>query len=310
MMKGLILLALVAYAAAQGMSEKYLGQIGYETKVEVDKNSGIGKVQIQFSDKDYPAAGSSLELYLRVLPASDALSAGGAKVDFFVTDTEPTAATLPAKEYKQKAANEKFFNFDYKCGKNYTTRKEVWVTVRSTECKSCSSTLEVKVGLWLIHADGATDPKPEAVTQDFLLRDNSYTADYTLTKSVWGASGIVTIKDVNLFLAVDGPTSGKTIVVISKAKPKSTDDPTKMQESATWKPIPGVEGGRGNYRSGGRFLENGDWFVTPFVNELDLGSTATFDFAVGLGHEPSSSSIAVPSLVSLALIALALFKAL
>jgi len=114
-----------------------------------------------------------------------------------------------------------------------------------------------------------------------------------------------------LFLAVDGPATGKTIVVISKNKPTSKDDPTKINEKADWKPIPGIEGGRDNYRSGGRFLENGDWYVTPYVNELDLGqSTTTFDYAVGLGHEPSSSSVAVPSLVSLALIALALFKAL
>jgi hypothetical protein len=308
-MKALLLLTLVAYVASQA-SVEYVGVVGYETKVEVAKDNGVGYIQLVLAGTDFPSMGSSLELFLRVLPKADALSAGGAKVDFWITDTKP--ASLTGNPTWSKAADKSFANYDHKVGKGNTT-KTVWVTARSTECKSCSSTLEIKVGFWLIHNNPTPVPTADVLTQDFNLRDNSYTADFTISKGKWGASGMVTIKDVNLFVAVDGPTIGNTIIVFSKVKPAQGDD-WKKSESDTYKPIglkSGGEGTRGNYRSGGRFVSNGDWFVTPYVSDLDLNqNTATFDFAIGLGHEPSSSSIAVPSLVSLVLIAVALFKAL
>jgi hypothetical protein len=307
-MKAVILLALVAYAAAQA-SVEYTGVVGYETKVEVAKDNGVGYIQLVLAKEEWPQAGTTQELFVRVLPKSDALSAGGAHIDYWITDTKPTSLTGNPTFSKQ--ADGKFLNYDYRAGKSNVT-KTIWITARSTECKSCSSTLEIKIGFWLIHSVPTPAPTNDVLTRDFQLRDNSYTADYTISKSKYGASGIVTIKDVNLFIAVDGPTTGKTLVVVSKVKPvQGTDDPTKKAQSATWQVIPGTDAARGNFRSGGRFFDNGDWYITPFVTEIDLGQdTVTFDYAVGLGHEPSSSSIAVPSLISLALVAVALFKAL
>jgi hypothetical protein len=309
MMKALILLTLVAYVAAQA-SVEYVGVVGYETKVEVAKDSGVGYIQLVLPAAEFPLAGSSLELWLRVLPKADALSAGGAQVDFWITDTKP--ASLTGNPTFAKAADASFANYDHRVGKSNTT-KTVWITARSTACKSCSSTLEIKIGFWLIHNNPNPVPTKTVLTRDFELRDNSYTADYTLAKGTWGASGRVTIKDVNLFVAVDGPTLGDTIIVFSKVKPVQGDDWKKV-ENNDYKPI-GLKsdgtGTRGNYRSGGRFVSNGDWFVTPYCSDIDLSrSDVTFDFAIGLGHEPSSSSIAVPSLVSLVLIAVAFFKAL
>jgi hypothetical protein len=310
MMKVICILALAAVALA--VDGDFDGQVGYETKVELSKDGGIGHVKLPIAASDFPNNATLVKLFVRILVKGDALSAGGAAVDFFVG--ENSKADTTKTPWKQKEDKGSFPKMDYKV-MAAPGAQTLYVTIRSNKCASCSSTTELKVGFFFVHFDdtkGVTEPPATEKANNYPSRDNSYTADYTVGLNKYGASASVDIQNFNLFVALDGQSAiAKTLLVISKAVPiQGTDDPKTKAQSATWQVIPGVAGASGNYRSGARFFENGIWYVTPFVTELSspTAESTTFDFAIGYGHEPSAASLASPSIVALALACLVALK--
>jgi len=304
-------MAFAAVVLAQTPDQTYTNQLGYFfNHVEVPKSNGLGQINQQVFSTDWPTNATTLTLWLRIITQYNAVSAGGAAVDFWVFEGS-VPATL-GNPWMSKTASQSFPTLHYQV--QSMTTSNIYVMVRSTTCSTCSSTMEALVGLLWVWSAPAPAAAPAATLRGrpFQSRDNSYTVQQAIGNHMYGATAMVQVSKFNLYVAVSGPSLDKTLVVVSTTIPQDgVDDPTTKAVTANWQVFPGMAGSTGNYQSPAVITADGMWYVTPYVVNLNVPSTSStnMDYALGYGHVPSAASTATPSIVILVLVAAALLKA-
>jgi len=302
---------LVAVAFAQ--TKEYETQPGYDLNTEVAKAGGVFKIKVNnIVAQLWPSNSTAgYGVYLRVVPSAASLTTGGALVKIWVnTDGafNPTPSTATAPTY-QKAAAGIFANFDYMlpaAGTYY-----IWGLM---DCGSCSSTGEVKIGLWTVLMDTRTPKLLPEIIQPFQIRDNSYTADYSLPVNMYGAAGLIILGEATkIYLKVDLQTTSQTgqVVMVYKKTTTMMDPPSPIDGDPTtkdevmdmWYKYPTGSPSDGDYSTGPKSLSPGMWFIAPYCKKTAPGGSVGFDFAVGINHEPSGTNVVVPSLAILAMLA-------
>jgi hypothetical protein len=284
-------------------------QVGYGVKAELDKNGGIAHYKINVPKDAYPTANlAQMRFFLRFYVTSEASSAGGAVVKYWVGKTNAVVATDPV--LKTKTASQGYGAVDFEIpGTPYynvnQTDTDYILTVQSSECSTCISTVEIKVGVWfvwkkyVVPADG--DPAGDAKVQGFQIKEESYTLPFTLADGAYGGAGWFDVTDKNIFVRVDTSLSNKAVVVFTKgAAALPTQNPIdNYQETATFKRFPADDPKFGAFRTGGKLLDAGRWYFQVF--SVKAGSApALVQFALGNGHEPAAAGMVVPSFAILA----------
>jgi len=298
---------LIALAYAAPTSDVTL-DIGYGASVEIDKNGGVAHFKVNIPATAYPNNGTTdKKVFLRFYATSEATSAGGAVLKYWVTKNVNAAITDPA--WKTKSASQGYGALDYlvpnspyyNLPANHEAADYI-LTVLSESCGTCISTVEIKVGVWVIwkEANIAGDPEATAKAQDFKIREESYTLPFTLADSSYGAAGWFTVTDKNIFVRVDTSLTNKAVIVFTKNVPAlASQDPIALPETATFKRFPSDDPKNGDFRTGGKLLEAGLWYFQAF--SVKAGSPpALVQFALGNGHEPAAAGMVVPSFAILA----------
>jgi hypothetical protein len=283
-------------------------QVGYGEKAELDKNGGTAHYTVMVPKDAYPTANlEQKRFFLRFYVTSEASSAGGAVVKYWVGKTNADVSTPPLKT---KTASGSYGAVDWEIpgtpyyNANQTDQNYV-LTVQSSECSTCISTVEIKVGVWfvwkkyVVPSDG--NPAGDAKVQGFAVRQESYTLPFTLADGAYGGAGWYDVTEKNIFVRVDTSLSNKAVVVFTKgAAALPNQDPiTNYQETATFKRFPSDDPKLGAFRTGGKLLDAGRWYFQ--VYSVKAGSApALVQFALGDGHEPAAAGMVVPSFAILA----------
>jgi len=304
------IVAILAVALAQEEAQQAI-QLGYKNRIEIKKDGGFISLRADIPRTEIPPGTLGSDAgFLRIQTESNAVSAGGAVVDFWVNQDGKQTDLTKANTFG-KAKDSSFPNFDYKLPRTASNATVViYLTIRSVSCSTCSSTTEIKIGFWVVQAADGIAPPQTAKSNNFALREESYTAQFSLPLNTYGASGWFMVTDKNIFINVDGSIAGKTLIALSygAAPRQGIDDPKTKPASGDWDVIGSTDGTTGNYKSGGKFLKAGKWYFTPYCTSLTGVSSVSIDFALGNGHEPAAANMAVPGLTVLLLVVVAALK--
>jgi hypothetical protein len=183
------------------------------------------------------------------------------------------------------------------------------------DCSGCVSSADYKANIFL-RWDSAGGSNFNRVP--FAVIDNPYTFDYSLNENTNGLAAYLDVTaDTQVYIKVSMQTtsSGSAVVVIFTKDAPFTGTTTPTDQSITkFRPDEACPPCRtGSYTTSAVTLTGPvapattvRWFITPRVGKVAVsGTKAGFDFAVGVGHLPASGAMLVPSIISVALAALA-----
>jgi len=323
-MKAILLLALVVAASAATVNTDISLLLGYKKSFSNDKSGGTQFVSVTVLGAQLPPPGSGYsQAYLKWTPTDDSSSANAASSNnnyYGAVGAKPDVSASGGTTIGTKSATSGFAPVYWKIFDTFTSNTTgdatYWFGIVTNSCNLCLSTSDMNIGVWLVWSVFGT-PSSADLSQPFMMQDNTYTDFYAVPAKSYGTSGIVTVTATTgpIYVKLSGPVSSGAnlntdIIVYTQGMPPAASlDPATITAGTTMTKYPLGSATSGSIDTGAVTLGAGTWYITPYCSAVGsiAFSTCNFNFAVGLGHEPSGVSALSASFTMILLSFAALF---